>query len=234
MPTATAHNLVDVTALSQKLCTHPITVKLAYATVDNFIGRVIDGYSADVTDLCLMTPKAAYALCKVQNDLLENHQLGLFVYDSYRPLRAVKDFAQWFTQPIANETELTRKAIHYPNLKKTDLGPLGYIAEEVSRHNFGHAVDVTLIDPKTQQPLNLGTCFDFFDPLSHTNAPQHKIGIEAYQNRLILSATMQRHHFVPYQFEFWHFDYQICESNTPIDLPITDKLKNKNLNIIIS
>ena len=96
--------LVDVVSLSKQKCQHPIIGKLAYATDENFIGRVINGYSPDATDVCLLTPKAAHALCQAQNELNEKHQLGLLIYDAYRPHRAVKDFAQWIQQPPTAET----------------------------------------------------------------------------------------------------------------------------------
>lgn len=58
--------LVDMTALSQKYCSFPIQGKLAYAGYENFVGRVIDGYAADV---CLLARHAAQALCDVQSEL---------------------------------------------------------------------------------------------------------------------------------------------------------------------
>lgn len=222
-------NLVDVVALSKKQCILAIEAKLAYATQENFIGRIIDGYSPDALDVCLMTTKAAHALCKVQNHLVQNHKLGLFIYDAYRPLRTVKDFAQWFYQPISSEQELSRKIIHYPNLEKTDLVRLGYAPDTISRHNFGHAVDLVPIDLETKQPLNMGACFDFFDVLSHTDVKEERIGLEAYTNRRILSQAMQEYGFIPYQYEFWHFDFEVQEVNEPIDIPIEINLKNLNV-----
>ncbi len=218
-------NLVDVIALSKKQCAYPIGGRLAYATPENFVGRIINGYSADASDVCLMTTKAANALCQVQNHLLENNQMGLFIYDAYRPLRAVKDFAQWFHQPIVDEAEIIRKHIHYPNLEKIDLMDLGYVAQTVSKHNFGYAVDLTLIDIKTKQQLNMGACFDFFDEISHVHVQQDRIGAEAYKNRMILSEAMQRYRFMPYEYEFWHFEHEIHEIDDPIDIPITAELK---------
>ena len=86
-----------------------------------------------------MEKEAAFALCKVQDYLNKHCKVGLYIYDAYRPLRAVKNFAKWFHQPCITKIEKDRKKIHYPNLEKTDLVRLGYAPDTISRHNFGHA-----------------------------------------------------------------------------------------------
>src|SRR3989344_6642439 len=202
--------LMDVIALSKKDCDFPIEGKLAYATEENFVGRLIDGYSPETDELCLMTPRSAAALCQVQN-YLNKKQLGLYIFDAYRPLRAVKDFVKWFYEPICREIEIERKKLHYPHIEKVDLGRLGYIAAEVSKHNFGHTVDLTLIHLKTKQFLDMGTCFDYFDELSHITATPDELGEEAYNNRNKLSEAMQKFGFMPYEKEYWHFNYHVQE-----------------------
>jgi len=219
--------LVDVIELSKQLCSVPIQGKLAYATEENFLGRLVEGYHPDAHDVCLIAKQAGHALCKVQNELTRN-DLGLFIFDGYRPLRAVKDFARWIDAPVSSEKELARKSIHYPHIDKKDFAPLGYVADDVSRHNFGFAVDLTLIDLNTTEELNMGAVFDFFDELSHTTATAEDIGIDAFNNRKTLSKAMQNHNFIPYRFEFWHFDFHIKETNHPMDLSIDKSLKGLN------
>lgn len=220
--------LVDVIALSNIKCSAPIEGKLAYATAENFVGRVIDGYCLKAQEICLMTEKSASALCVVQNDLLKQ-QIGIFIYDAYRPLRAVKDFVRWFHEPVTENIERQRKKIHYPDLEKTDLARLGYLAESVSRHNFGHVVDLVLIDITTKLFLDMGTCFDFFGEISHATATENQIGIEAYRNRRLLTDTMQRYGFIPHAKEFWHFEYKDQDVAEPLDIPIVAELKNLNI-----
>lgn len=66
----TARNiLVDVIALSQQHCAHPIRGNLAYASKENFVGRVVDGYCTDANEICLLARRAAHALCNVQREL---------------------------------------------------------------------------------------------------------------------------------------------------------------------
>ena len=65
----------------------------------------------------------------------------------------------------------------------------------------------------------MGTSFDCFDPLSHTDASA--IGAEARRHRALLVAVMQRHGFVNYRREWWHFSYSRAGSAIgTFDFPI--------------
>lgn len=215
--------LVDAAKLSETHSTHPIKVDLKYAIEDNFIGKPLPGYDPAAKHRCLLMPKAAQALCQVQSELNKSG-LGLLVFDAYRPLRTVRYFTEWFTEP-PTETELKRKALHYPHLTKADLPKLGYVAADVSRHCFGFAIDLTLIHLNDQTELPMGAIFDYFDRLSHTDITAEEIGEEALNNRNTLSKAMQNFGFLPYSEEFWHFDYHEHESKVPLDLPITCEQK---------
>jgi D-alanyl-D-alanine dipeptidase len=212
-------SLIDVISLSKKLCAFPIQGELAYAGKENFLGRIVDGYAPEAKHICLLTPRTAYALCNVQN-ALNKINLGLYVFDAYRPLRAVKDFASWFHAPVASSYELERKRIHYPHIEKADLVPLGYAPDTISKHNFGNVVDLSLINLSTSSLLNMGACFDYFDKLSHQAATAEEIGQEAYGNRRTLKANMEQHGFIPYEYEFWHFEYYLREVDEPMDIAI--------------
>lgn len=213
--------LVDVIALSDKLCPYPIQANLAYATQENFVGRVVDGYMPSASKMCLLTRKAAQQLCLVQC-ALNKQGLSVFIFDALRPLRAVRDFSSWYDQPVVSEQEKQRKTLHYPHLEKTDLPRLGYAPMGVSRHCFGHAVDLSLVDITTGHLLDMGTIFDFFDATSHHPAtPPDIIGEEAYHNRQLLAHAMSEFGFIAYSLEYWHFDYQEQELEEPVDLEIT-------------
>jgi D-alanyl-D-alanine dipeptidase len=233
MPKSAEHlaQLIDVVALSQKICDRPIKAFLAYATPENFIGRVIDGYTPDLTHFALLTKDAAIALCEVQNALLKNHNLGLLIYDSYRPKRAVRDFVQWSAAPVGNDAqgkfELQRKEVHYPNIEKARMFELGYVAED-SQHCYGHTVDLVLIDENGTE-LDLGACFDFMDKKSHLSATEKDIGKEAMKNRGILSDAMLSQGFVAYPNEFWHYNYKTKVIHEPIDVFITPALEGLNV-----
>ena len=218
--------LVDVVALSKQNCQHPIQAKLKYGTTENFVGRIIDGYDPSVTHIALMTPKAAKSLCDVQKHLNKKYQLGLYVYDAYRPKRAVQDWLKWSQQPPTNEYELIKKAEHYPHINKSELFSLGYVNED-SSHCYGNTVDLVLIDLKTQHTLDMGAQFDFMDELSHYTATVEQIGAEAIKNRKILRDAMEQFSFQAYAKEFWHFCYggrAGHEVNKPLDVEITPDL----------
>lgn len=223
--------LVDIHELSKKLCSFPIHGQLYYATSENFLGRIVDGYSEDSADIFLLTIEVANKICEIQNEL-NTKNLGLFIFDAYRPLRAVKDFANWFYSPIIDENELLRKKIHFPNVKhKSDLVDLGYAPNIVSRHNFGNSIDLTLMNVHTLELLNMGAIFDYFDEISHNTASIEQIGEIAYSNRIILKDTMEKYGFIPYEKEFWHFDYYKRETDKPMDIQIIKKFKGLNANL---
>lgn len=223
--------LVDVVHLSKLICTTPIKGDLKYTYKENFVGRAIKGYSTDIRDICLLAPRAAEQLCHAHNYLNEKYGLGLLILDAYRPLRAVKDFVKWFDE-IPSDYELERKAIHYPDLNKTDLSKLGYIADNVSNHCFGQSVDLTLIEINSQKELNLGPCFDFFGSLSHSTMSEQEIGHEAYQNRKILFTAMSTQGFQVHPKEYWHFDFKIRENQEPLDIEITSDLQTIGTDLI--
>lgn len=221
--------LIDITALSQKLCAKPILAELKYAGTKNFVGQVAKGYHPDAHDFALMTPKAAQALCQVQNDLIKNHALGLIIYDAYRPKRATKEWKAWSELPPADNHELERKAKHYPHINKKQLFELGYVAED-SNHCYGNTVDVVLIENKTGKKIPMGARFDFMDEISHLDATpaNGKITEEAYQNRQILIKAMEKFGFESYSEEFWHFSHggkAGREVSVPFDIEITPDLK---------
>ena len=70
-------------------------------------------------------------------------------------------------------------------------------------HQTGGAVDVGLCD-KNGKPLDMGTLYSGIGEKIRTNAPINKV---AANNRKILTEIMQRHGFVNYPNEWWHFCY---------------------------
>ncbi len=171
-----------------------LVVEMRYAGHENFVGRPIDGYEAPV---CLLTQEAAAALVQVRRQLTASG-LGLKVFDCYRPARAVADFARWARDP----KDQARKADYYPNVDKSRLFELGYIAER-SGHSRGSTLDVTLVDLKTKAEIDMGSSYDLFDtrswPTDRTVSPAQR------DNRMKLQAVMTAHGFRPLAEEWWHF-----------------------------
>jgi D-alanyl-D-alanine dipeptidase len=171
-----------------------LAVDMRYTGAENFTGRPVPGYDAPV---CLLAAPAADALARVQARLAPSG-LGLKVYDCYRPARAVASFAAWARDPA----DQTRKADYYPNVDKSKLFDLGYIAER-SGHSRGATLDVTLIDLATRAEIDMGSGYDLFDALSWPDDPRPTPAQRA--NRLLLQTAMTAEGFRPLREEWWHF-----------------------------
>ncbi len=174
-----------------------IVIDARYAGANNFVGESVDGYDAARS---LMSRKGADALALVQKDL-QRYQLGLKVFDAYRPQRSVDHFMRWVREPA--DADLKKR--YYPNVAKSKLVDLGYIAEK-SGHSRGSAVDLTMVDltdPAKPKELDMGSPFDLFDPKSH--AEHLGVTPEQRANRLLLRTLMERRGFQYYAEEWWHF-----------------------------
>ncbi|GAB7081674.1 M15 family metallopeptidase [Megalodesulfovibrio paquesii] len=167
---------------------------LRYYGEDNFVGARVDGYNAPTV---ILTRQAAEALHRVQVQL-QAFGLGLLVFDGYRPQRAVDHFQRW-----AKDLQDTKtKERYYPDVPKEELFKRGYIAAR-SSHSRGSTVDLTIISLEDGQPLDMGSPFDFFGPISwpasmDVQAPQRA-------HRMLLQRLMVSQGFVPYDQEWWHF-----------------------------
>ncbi|MFH0518654.1 M15 family metallopeptidase [Streptomyces sp. M41] len=166
---------------------------LRYATSENFVGMPLDGYQDGV---CLLTLPAARALSRAHR-LLARNGYGLTVLDAYRPQRAVDHMRRW----AADLDDQKTKADHYPRVAKQELFGPDYIHCR-SGHSRGSTVDVVLT-ASDATPLDLGTPFDFFDPLSHTDSPQ--VTSEARSRRRVLNHAMTWAGFRNLPTEWWHF-----------------------------
>ena len=171
-----------------------IQKELRYFTNNNFIGQPIDGYYKDVV---ILTKKTALALQKAQQYFLKD-SLSLKIFDAYRPQQAVDHFVKW-----AKDLEDTiRKQQYYPTIPKSKLFALGYIARK-SGHTRGSTVDLTLVNLKTNQELDMGSSYDFFGNVSHPFNPE--ITKIQQKNRFLLRKILLANGFLPYENEWWHF-----------------------------
>jgi len=176
---------------------------MRYAGSENFLGRPVPGYCAAQ---CWLRREVAEALAAVEKDA-QAAGLSLVVYDCYRPQRATRAFIAWAADP----SDQARKGVYYPHLDKAALFDLGYIARE-SAHSTGIAVDLALVG------LDFGTPFDLFDAASGTHDPG--ISEAAKQNRATLISLMQRHGFVNFDKEWWHFTLEGLDNVRPLDFEV--------------
>ncbi len=171
-----------------------IELELRYASTNNFVGEVIDGYLAP---RAILTTKSTLALAKVQKEL-ESFGLGLKIFDAYRPQRAVDHFVRWGRDLGDKKMKLE----YYPTVEKRNLFKEGYIAKR-SGHSRGSTIDLTIIDLKTKKELDMGSSFDFFGKKSWV----HYGNITSQQrvNRMLLNQVMIKYGFKAYSQEWWHF-----------------------------
>lgn len=183
---------------------------MRYAGSANFTGSTVPGYrSAE----CILAEPAAQALSAVADELA-SRGFGLKVLDCYRPRKAVRHFVTWASKGSGLDKD------HYPRVDRGRLIAEGYIAQK-SGHSNGYTVDLTLTDAKGND-LDMGTPFDFFDPLAHTASK----GIDkaATGRRRMLVAAMAKGGFANYRREWWHFSLQDRPANAPAhDFDITPR-----------
>ncbi len=171
-----------------------LKIDLRYATAHNFIGKPIDGY---YSQRCILSKEAAIALKNVEEDLNENN-LCLQIYDSYRPQKAVNQFVKW----AKNINDTLMKQEFYPNIAKKNLFKKGYISSK-SRHSSGSTIDLTIYSDYTNDVLDMGSKYDFFGEQSAVDYPN--LTREQKSNRKLLKSIMLKHGFRAYSKEWWHF-----------------------------
>lgn len=196
-----------------------IIVEMRYYSFHNFIGSPIMGYDAPK---CILTTEAATSLKKVQQELQQmNPPYSLKVYDCYRPQMSVDQFVLWSDNP-----NVLMKKEFYPELNKSSLFPQGYIARQ-SGHSRGSTIDLTIVPyppPKGEDyhrgmplascfaplgirfgdnSIDMGTGFDCFSHLAHTDNPI--VGKPQLANRHFLRKVMESNGFKNYEKEWWHY-----------------------------
>ncbi|HXH30362.1 MAG TPA: M15 family metallopeptidase [Bacteriovoracaceae bacterium] len=175
-----------------------IILQMDYATKDNFTGSVVTGY---LRAEALMAKVPAKALCRVQKSA-KKLGVALKIFDSFRPVKAVKFFQAWAQKP---EDDQARKALYYPTFTRRQLFEQGFIANK-SSHSRGGAVDLTLVDLESGKELDMGSAFDFFDDLSNTESP--RIGPQQLANRMLLKKLMEKEGFRNFSQEWWHYSFK--------------------------
>lgn len=175
--------LVDVQELDATIGVH-----LVYATEENYMGEVLyrDLHKA------FLLPEMAERVVRAQALLkAERPELSLMILDAARPLS--------IQRKMFHLVAGTPRNIYVSNPKH---GP--------GLHNYGAAVDVTLVDTWGRL-LDMGTEFDHFGPEAHTDIETQlvrdgKISQEALENRRLLRRVMKKAGLKPLRSEWWHFN----------------------------
>jgi len=156
-----------------------IKLDIRYATNRNFLGAPLY-----LEPRAYMQRPAAEAVMRASQHL---HTLGygLLIHDSYRP---------WYVTRMFWEGTPQEKRIFVAD------------PEQGSRHNRGCAVDLTLYDLKTGEPVRMTGGYDEMSERSYPFYP----GGTARERWLrdLLRMAMEAEGFTVYEEEWWHFDYK--------------------------
>ncbi|MEI8135988.1 MAG: M15 family metallopeptidase [Bacteroidota bacterium] len=135
------------------------------------------------------------SVCNAQAYLKQfNLEYSLLIFDAARPLHIQQMMWDSLDMP--------------PDIKHAYLSP----PYTISLHNYGCALDVSIINLKTNKLLDIGTAFDFFGKLSQPAyewqfLKTKELSVEAFENRKLLRKVMQNAKFFPITSEWLHFNY---------------------------
>jgi zinc D-Ala-D-Ala dipeptidase len=179
-----AKGLINVQEMNPK-----ILVDLKYASDDNFLGGNVYG----TISRCYLQPDVAIKLAEAQSRLSElKPGYRLLVYDCVRP-RSVQ-YKMW-------------DILEMPDHEK---GKFVSNPKYGSLHNFGAAVDLTIVD-ENGEALDMGTPFDYIGELAYPTKEQEllksgELTQEQVDNRKLLRSVMSYGGFFNIQTEWWHFN----------------------------
>ena len=172
-----------------------IVLDLRYATSNNFTHHIVYPSAS-----AFARRPVADALSKIQGEL-KGKGIALKIFDAYRPYAvSLKFFA------ITPDTNFVASP-------KTG-----------SRHNRGCAVDLTLIDLKNGQEIEMPTAFDNFT--AKAGHAYLKLSPQVLKNRQLLRETMVQFGFVPNEGEWWHYDFKGWRNFQIMDLTFEELLKH--------
>jgi len=156
---------------------------IRYASTNNFMRSKF--YK---NERAFFNMSAADRLIEAKNDLKELGY-GIIIYDAYRPWFVTKMF--WEGTP--------------ENLKHFVANP-----ENGSSHNKGCAIDIGLYDIKTGESIVMISGYDEFTERAY---PNYMGGSKKQRDiRDMLIQVMERNDFTVYEYEWWHFNYNGCNS----------------------
>jgi D-alanyl-D-alanine dipeptidase len=156
-----------------------IQLEIRYATTNNFLGTVFYSRAR-----AFMQRPAAEAVVRANRKLRELGY-GLLIHDAYRPWYVTKVF--WDATPDDKKVFVADPA-------------------KGSRHNRGCAVDLTLYNLKTKQPVEMVSTYDETTDRAYPDYPGGT-SLQRWHRKLLRDA-MEAEGFTVYEAEWWHFDYK--------------------------
>jgi len=167
-----------------------IHLDIRYATSNDFLGTPVYTQAR-----AFLQRPAAEALLRALRRL-KPYGYALLIHDAYRPWYVTKIF--WDATPPEGKIFVADPA-------------------QGSRHNRGCAVDLTLYDLKSGQPIEMPGTYDEMSPRSFPDYP----GGTSLQrwHRDLLRWAMESEGFTVYEHEWWHFDFNEWRAYPILNVP---------------
>ena len=156
---------------------------IRYASTNNFMQSKF--YEEE---RAFINKDASKKLIDAKNELRELG-FGIIIYDAYRPWFVTKMF--WEGTP--------------DELKHFVANP-----DNGSVHNRGCAIDIGLYDIKTGKAIEMISGYDEFTEKAYPNYEGGTKIQREIRDKLIM--IMGKHDFSVYEYEWWHFDFNKCNS----------------------
>ncbi len=182
--------LLNPDLLDVQLCNAEIQIELRYTTAANFLGEIL--YTK--IKKAYLQKDVAERLAKVQDQLKQRHPgYKLLIYDALRPVDVQQKM--WDALDTLAFSERVKFVSNPKNL---------------SLHNMGAAIDLTIIDAEGK-PLDMGADFDDIRKIAY---PTHEsaflrsgeLTAKQYANRSLLRNVMKSQGFRQLPTEWWHFN----------------------------
>jgi len=166
-----------------------IYIDIKYSTLDNFMK--LDMYGD--YDKAYLQKDVAQKLAKAHSLLkIQFPNYSFLVYDATRPRHV--------------------QQMMWDSLKMSDIQKAKFVSnpKRGSLHNFGAAVDLTIID-ENNKILDMGTPYDFIGRLAYPRLEKQylkegKLTQNQINNRILLRETMYKAGFTGITTEWWHFN----------------------------
>lgn len=165
-----------------------IKLDIRYATKNNFSKQAVYKQARAFARLPVVE-----ALMNAQTELRKSG-LGLKIYDGYRPYSVTVKFFK-----LASDKNFVANP------------------KDGSRHNRGCAIDLTLINLKTEKELEMPTPYDSF--AAEAASDYNDLPDNLIKNRNLLRSVMKKNGFKVLGNEWWHFDFNGWKNYELMDIP---------------
>lgn len=151
---------------------------------------------------CYLRETVYTKLCEALTYLPNGY--GFKIFDAWRPFEVqaflfyneVERLKNLENKSKEDAIELAKDFVSFPGRNPT----------KPFVHSTGGAIDITITD-EHNNPLEMGTPFDDFSPMSYTSFFEESDYNEIKRNRKLLYAILTGVGFTNFPSEWWHFDF---------------------------